>query len=148
MEKQRNLRYHINIFVYMFKSKSKIAIETKKESKDFEELSKVIGELRVDVYETDKEIVVRSTVAGVDFKDLDISLHNDLLTIRGKRYIKEDTGEENFLIRECFWGDFSRSIILPCSVDIKESEAILKNGILTIRLPKVKQKTSIPIRSI
>jgi len=111
------------------------------------DLSKFLGELKVDVYETDNEIVVRSTVAGVDIKDLDVSLHGDLLTIRGKRRIKEEVDENNFLVRECFWGDFSRSIILPSSVDIAKSEASLKKGVLTIRLPKTKIKTSIPIQA-
>lgn len=112
------------------------------------DLSRFLGELKVDVYETDDEIVVRSTVAGVDIKDLDVSLHGDLLTVRGKRHIKEEVDEKDFLVRECFWGDFSRSIILPSSVDISKSEASLKKGVLTVRLPKIKVKTSIPIQNL
>jgi HSP20 family protein len=128
--------------------KQKINIEAKNEPRESNELPKLIGELKVDVYETEKEIVVRSTIAGVSPKDLDISLHNDLLTIRGKRHIKEEVGEDSFLVRECFWGDFSRSIILPTSVDVKKSEATFKDGVLIIRLPKVSSKTSIPVRSL
>jgi len=128
--------------------KQKINIEAKNEPRESNELPKLIGELKVDVYETEKEIVVRSTIAGVSPKDLDISLHNDLLTIRGKRHIKEEVGEDSFLVRECFWGDFSRSIILPTSVDVKKCEATFKDGVLIIRLPKVNSKTSIPVRSL
>lgn len=128
--------------------KEKISIIEKNGERELSELPKIVGELRVDIYETDKEIIVRSTVAGVEPEDLDVSLHNDLLTIRGKRNVEEEVSEEDFLARECFWGDFSRSVILPCAVDIKRSEAVIKNGVLTIRLPKIKQKTSIPIRSM
>jgi HSP20 family protein len=132
----------------MNKKCEKVSIISKDLFEDKEPLPKLVGELRVDIYETDKEIVVRSTVAGVDPKDLDITLHNDLLTIRGKRHVEEEVGEDNFLVRECFWGDFSRSIILPMGVDIKRSEAVIKNGLLTIRLPKIKEKTSIPVHSV
>ncbi len=129
----------------MAKTEEKVSIISNDSFKGDESLPKLVGELRVDIYETAKEIVVRSTVAGVEPEDLDVSLYNDLLTIRGKRHVEEEAGEENFLARECFWGDFSRSVILPCAVDIKKSEAIVKNGVLIIRLPKIKQKTSIPV---
>ena len=142
------LRHYLRSSASMVKKEEKISIV----SKDFFEgdgsLSKMMGELKVDVYETDNEIVVRSTVAGVDIKDLDVSLHGDLLTVRGKRHIKEEVDEKDFLVRECFWGDFSRSIILPSSVDISKSEASLKKGVLTVRLPKIKVKTSIPIQNL
>lgn len=131
----------------MVKKEEKISIISKDYFQGESPFSKMMGELKVDVYETENEIVVRSTVAGVDIKDLDVSLHGDLLTVRGKRHIKEEVDENNFLVRECFWGDFSRSIILPSSVDIAKSEASLKKGVLTIRLPKIKIKTSIPIQA-
>ncbi len=130
------------------KKQDKILIEEKEAGFLAEALPRLVGELKVDVYETEKEIVVRSTVAGVDPKDLTVDLHNDLLTIRGRRHVNEEVKEDNFLVRECFWGDFSRSVILPTSVDVKKGEAVLKNGVLTIRLPKIKQTTSIPVRGL
>ena len=94
------------------------------------------GQLSIDVYQTPKTIVIKSTIAGVKPENLKISLHNDLLTIKGKREAGAEIKEENYLYRECYWGAFSRSIILPAEVDNKRVEAELENGILTIILYK------------
>lgn len=95
------------------------------------------GQLVVDVYQTAKNIVIKSTVAGLRPEDLDISLNNDMITIRGKREKGEEVEEENYFYKECYWGSFSRSIILPAEVKANEIKAELENGILTITLPKV-----------
>ncbi|MFA6198007.1 MAG: Hsp20/alpha crystallin family protein [Patescibacteria group bacterium] len=94
------------------------------------------GQLAVDVYQTPKEIIIKSTIGGVQPEDLDISINHDLVTIRGVRRQEEVINEEDYIYKECHWGGFSRSIILP--VDVKEDriKASLKNGILTIVLPK------------
>jgi HSP20 family protein len=94
------------------------------------------GQLAIDVYQNDKQIVVKSTIAGAKPEDLKISLHNDLLTIRGTRTASEEVSEDDYLYRECYWGAFSRSIILPAEVDGKRVEAELENGVLTITLYK------------
>ena len=94
------------------------------------------GQLAIDVFQTDKKIIVKSTIAGVKLEDLNISLHNDLLTIKGQRSIKEEVKDEDYLFRECYWGSFSRSIILPSEVDNKRVEAELESGVLTITLYK------------
>jgi HSP20 family protein len=94
------------------------------------------GQLAIDVFQTNKKIIIKSTIAGVRPEDLKISLHNDLLTIKGKRSIKEEVKEEDYLYRECYWGSFSRSIILPAEVDNKQVEAELESGVLTITLHK------------
>lgn len=104
------------------------------------------GQLAIDVYETPKKIVIKSTLAGVDPKDLDISLNNDMLTIRGKRDKDENIPEESYLYQECYWGNFSRSIILPVEVDSKNIDAALENGILTITLKKAKHEQNISIK--
>jgi len=96
------------------------------------------GQLSIDVYQTPSTIIVKSTIAGVKTEDLKISLHNDLLTIKGTREAGAKINEEDFLYRECYWGAFSRSIILPAEVDNKRVEAELENGILTITLYKNK----------
>lgn len=94
------------------------------------------GQLAVDVYQTKSEIVLISTIAGVGPEDVKISLHHDLLTIKGFRETKEKIKDEDYLYRECYWGDFSRSLILPFEVDNKNIEAEIENGLLTIRLKK------------
>jgi HSP20 family molecular chaperone IbpA len=100
------------------------------------ENSETEGQLAIDVHQTDKKIIVKSTIAGVKPADLKISLHHDLLTIRGKRETEEIIKEEDYLYRECYWGSFSRAIILPAEVDNKRVEAELENGVLTITLYK------------
>jgi HSP20 family protein len=94
------------------------------------------GQLTIDVYQTDEDIVIKSTIAGVNPEDLDVSINNDMITIRGERKFEEEVSEENFYYQECYWGGFSRSVVLPVDVIAEKIEASLKNGILTIRLPK------------
>ncbi|MFZ2154144.1 MAG: Hsp20/alpha crystallin family protein [Candidatus Moraniibacteriota bacterium] len=94
------------------------------------------GQLTIDVYQTDEDIVIKSTIAGVNPEDLDVSINNDMVTIKGERKFEEDIKDENFYYQECYWGSFSRSVVLPVDVISEKIEAALKNGILTIRLPK------------
>ncbi len=103
---------------------------------DYEE-PETEGQLAIDVYQTEKKIIVKSTIAGVNPEDLKISLHHDLLTIKGSRSSDTEISENDYLYRECYWGSFSRSIILPTEVDSKRVEAELENGILTISLYKI-----------
>jgi len=95
------------------------------------------GQLSIDVYHTDKQIVIQSTIAGAQPEDLKISLHHDLLTIHGTRKQPQMVDEDQYLYRECYWGPFSRSIILPAEVDSRKVEAIIENGVLTVTLTKV-----------
>lgn len=94
------------------------------------------GQLSVDVYETDSSIVVESIVGGVKIEDINISVSNNVLTLKGIRKKMEETDVRNYFVAECFWGSFSRSIILPSEVDIDAVKATMKNGILKIVLPK------------
>jgi HSP20 family protein len=94
------------------------------------------GQLTIDVYQTDSDIVIKSTIAGVKPEDLDIQINNDMVTIRGERRKEDEVRDEDYYYQECYWGAFSRSIILPVDVEANKSEAIMKNGVLTIRLPK------------
>jgi len=96
------------------------------------------GQLSVDVYHTDKKIIIQSTIAGAKPEDLKISLHHDLLTIHGTRKQPQGVADDNYLYRECYWGPFSRSIILPAEVDSRKVEANLENGVLTVTLEKIK----------
>ncbi len=97
------------------------------------------GQLVLDVYQTDNEIVVKSTLAGVKPEDIDISITNDMLTIKGVREKDEEVKDENYYYQECYWGVFSRSVILPSEVEEDKIKASLKNGILTIRMPKAEK---------
>jgi len=94
------------------------------------------GQLTIDVYQTDNEIVIKSTIAGVKPEDLDVAINNDMVTIKGERKNEEVVNAENYYYQECYWGGFSRSVVLPVDILSEKSEASLKNGILTIRLPK------------
>ncbi len=94
------------------------------------------GQLAIDVFQTEKKIIIKSTIAGVKPADLKISLHHDLLTIKGTRSVTETVRDEDYLYRECYWGSFSRSIILPAEVDNRHVEAELESGVLTISLYK------------
>lgn len=108
---------------------------------DYEE-----GQLSIDVYETEKKIVIKSTIAGVKPEDLDISINNDMLTIRGERKEEEDIEEDDYLYRECYWGNFSRTIILPSEVDTQKVDAELENGILTVTLKKIKEQEKVSVK--
>lgn len=94
------------------------------------------GQLTIDVYQTDTDVVIKSTIAGVKPEDLDVSINNDMVTIKGERKNEETVSTENYYYQECYWGSFSRSVVLPVEVIADKIEASLKNGILTIRLPK------------
>ena len=94
------------------------------------------GQLTIDVYQTENDIVIKSTIAGVKPEDLDVSINNDMVTIRGDRKNEEKVEGENYYYQECYWGTFSRSVILPVEVLADKVEASMKNGILTVRLPK------------
>ncbi len=94
------------------------------------------GQLTIDVYQTDEAIVIKSTIAGVKPEDLDVAINNDMVTIKGERKNEEAVPDGNYYYQECYWGPFSRSILLPVDIIADKAEASLKNGILTIRLPK------------
>jgi HSP20 family protein len=94
------------------------------------------GQLTIDVYQTENEIVIKSTIAGVKPEDLDVSINNDMVTIKGERSNEEQVDHGNYYYQECYWGSFSRSVLLPVDVIPEKADASLKNGILTIRLPK------------
>ena len=95
------------------------------------------GQLTVDVYQNDDEIVIKSTIAGVTVDDIDISITNDMVTIKGKRNTDERIEASDYCYQELYWGPFSRSIILPEDIDVEKANASMKNGILSIRLPKL-----------
>jgi HSP20 family protein len=100
------------------------------------------GQLTIDVYQTDEDIIIKSTIAGVTPEDIDITIDNDMVIIKGERKNCTKAKEEDYYYQECYWGSFSRSVILPCDIEADKIQAELKNGILTVTLPKAhKSKT-------
>lgn len=106
------------------------------------------GRLLVDIFRDDDHLIVRSPVAGLKLEQLEVSLHEDLLTIRGTRSVREDISEDDWFYRECHWGAFSRSIILPTDVLPERAEASLHNGVLEIRIPIRYGERRITVRTI
>jgi HSP20 family protein len=97
------------------------------------------GQLAIDVYQTEESLVLQSAIAGVKPESLDINIEGDMVSIKGNREKPEEKAERNYSYQECFWGPFSRQIILPVEVDPARAEALLKEGILTIRLPRIER---------
>jgi len=94
------------------------------------------GELSLDVTETDSEVIVTTDVPGVDAKDIEITVTGDVLTIRGEKKEEKEEKKRNYRKMERWYGSFGRSVTLPSSVDQSQIKAKMKNGILTITLPK------------
>jgi HSP20 family protein len=108
---------------------------------DWDEEDAVPGQLAVDVYETKEKLVVKARTAGVNKHDLDVSISDNTLSIRGTLSAGTEDDVENYFVQECYWGEFSRSLALPVPVKEEEIEAVLKDGVLTISFGKVKQDT-------
>jgi len=100
---------------------------------------KTDGQLTVDIYQTNSDLIIQSAVAGVDLKDLDITIDKDLVLIKGKRN-RPNKEKGDYFCKECYWGTFSRKIILPVEVNCDKIQATLKKGILTIKIPKRTKK--------
>ena len=103
------------------------------------------GQLAVDVFQTTHDIVIRAAIAGVQSDDIDISVNNDMVTIKGMRSVDDDVSNNDYLYQECYWGGFSRTIILPVEVKADRVKASLKNGILRVVLPKAEKQKEAPI---
>lgn len=113
-----------------------VAAEGERVPEETESAEEEEGQLTVDIYDDGANIVIQSTVAGVKPEDIDISLQEDTLIIRGSRKRQKEIEEDNFYYKELYWGSFSRSIILPEEVEFQKADAVIKHGLLTIKLPK------------
>jgi len=121
-------------------------VKTKKRGAEKEEewfLSQE-GQLTIDLYEKGNFLIIESAIAGVKSQDLEINIESDLLRIKGER-AKEKDGKKNYFYQECFWGSFSRTVVLPLSVKADGVKAVINNGILTITLPKKEEKEGLEI---
>jgi HSP20 family protein len=102
------------------------------------------GQLAVDVYETADKLIIKARTAGIERKDLDVSISDNILTISGILNGGEDEKATQWHIQECYWGEFSRTIALPVEVKEDGVEAVLKDGVLTISFEK--ERTAAPTR--
>lgn len=99
------------------------------------------GQLAVDVYETNSDFVIVTAIAGVSSKEIDIFVEKDMLIIKGERPNPEGSLEKkNYFYQECYWGPFSRKILLPEDVDSSQIKAEMEKGVLVIKIPRI-QKT-------
>ncbi len=102
-------------------------------------MEEVEGQLAVDVYQTKENVVIKAPIAGVKAEDIDISVSEDVVTLRGERIEEREVDREHYYVQECYWGSFSRSVILPTSTVAEKAQASLRDGVLTITIPKVAQ---------
>jgi len=115
-----------------------------------EEFEEEDGELSVDVYQTQNEIIIEAMLAGVKPEDLQISITRDMVTIKGRRDGNTQISDDDYFYRELYWGSFSRSILLPHEIEIESVEAVEKHGLLIVRLPKVDKarQAKVKVKSI
>lgn len=97
------------------------------------------GELVVDVFETDSNFVVLAAIAGIQIKDLDISVEKEMMIIKGNRQDPHLDPEKKYFYQECYWGPFSRKIILPENIEVEKTAAQMDKGLLTIKIPKTEK---------
>lgn len=95
-----------------------------------------VASLALDVAEKDDVYVVKASLPGVNPEDVDITLTDNVLTIRGETKADNEIKQENYHLRERRFGSFMRSITLPNAVDADKIEAVNENGVLTLTLPK------------
>jgi HSP20 family protein len=109
-----------------------------------------VGELSVDVYQTDRDIVIQAMIAGVRSEDLNVSITREMVTIEGHRQKADEVEGDGYFMKELYWGSFARKILLPCEVEPSEAEAYEKNGLLTLRMPKIDKERAqkVKVRSL
>ena len=106
-------------------------------------LEEAEGEIAIDAYETKKSFVIVSAIGGISSKNLDISIEDDMLIIKGRRDRPKPKDEDvDYFQKECFWGPFSKKIILPEKIKISQAKATIENGILFLEIPKTSSKTT------
>ncbi len=105
-----------------------------------DEADDFMGQLAVDVFESETELIIKARTAGVDRNDLDVSISDGILTISGTLSSGDETDVSNWHIQECYWGEFSRTLALPVAVNEEGVKAELKDGVLTITFEKIKQE--------
>lgn len=114
-------------------------LDTPMEGGEEDWMAEAEGQLAVDVYQTKENVVIKAPIAGVTPDKIDIEVAEDVVTIRGERVEEKEVDREHYYVQECYWGSFSRSVILPTSTIAEKAAASLKDGVLTVTIPKVAQ---------
>jgi HSP20 family protein len=106
------------------------------------------GQLAIDVFQTETNVIVQSAIAGIKPEDLEVIIENGMLAVRGTRRQPPAEEDRKTVLQECYWGEFSRQFVLPCEVDPTRAEASLKEGILQIKIPRIlkEKKTKLVVR--
>ncbi len=116
------------------------------ESENWLEKESEEGQLTVDVYQTTNDIIIKAMVAGVRGEELDITITREMVTIKGTRHAERTVNDNDYFHKELYWGAFTRTILLPAEVEPEEAEATEKNGLLTIKLPKIDRGRQMKVR--
>lgn len=95
------------------------------------------GQLSVDIYQNEDNLIILAPISGCDMHDIELTITDDVLSIKGRRALDPDIDTDNFFTKECFWGTFSRAIVLPTKTETSKILAKFSNGILRIEIPKV-----------
>jgi len=109
-------------------------------SEDPPALPDEVGELAIDVFDDGDNIVIKAPMAGVKAENLELSLADDTIGIKGTRHAEHKEKDVNHLVQECYWGAFERTYTLPVPVESEKAKATLKDGLLTVTIPKSQQK--------
>lgn len=104
------------------------------------------GQLPVDMYQTQNEIIIRAFVAGVRPEEMNVSISRDLVEIDGSREERDQVASSDYTYRELFWGSFVRTIPLPEEIDVDAATAGAKDGLLTLVLPKLDKTRQTKLR--
>lgn len=100
------------------------------------------GLLAGEVEETSREIIVRVELPGIEKEDCNVVIEGDTLYISGEKRVDRDAGRGTYHVTECAYGAFARTVPLPCQVDTGAAQARFRNGVLTIRAPKLGARSS------
>ncbi len=108
------------------------------------------GQLAIDVYQTEEAVILKTPIAGVRKEDLEVAVTDEVVTIKGSRSDETAMSRDAYFIQECYWGNFVRSYVLPVAVDADRAQAVLKDGMLTITIPKLERSKTrqVQIQSI
>ncbi len=96
-----------------------------------------VGQVALDIFEYENYYILKAPIAGVRLSDIDIDVQDSTIIIRGARRQTDTIPDDQYYIKECFWGDFERKVTLPCSIDARKVKATFnKECILKILVPK------------
>ncbi len=112
------------------------------------EASHDVAELAIDVFDTDTAVILVAPLGGVDPSDITIQITDEILSVAGVRKLPSGLENKNIHTQECFWGPFTRTIILPSDIDKKGMKARFSQGVLEIHVPKLEHTGNVPLEVV